>query len=682
MPIAATRAIRLTSTLAAALYLIASKSALASSASLQVNVPASLGTVPPGSAGVNMAAWDGLLLDAPVSTLLSQAGVRLIRYPGGSSADIYHWQTNSATTGSGGWFSPNANFDDFMSVATAAGAGAIITVNYGSNAAGTGGGDPNEAAAWVDYANNQKGYNVQYWEVGNEVYGNGEYGSRWEEDLHSAHDPTTYGDNVVQFAQAMKAKDANIKVGAVLCAPGNWPDGISPDWNSNVLAACGTSIDFVIVHWYAQEPGSETDASLLGSTSQIAGMASKVRSLVNQYCGSNASHVQIFVTETNSVSYNPGKQSVSLVNALFLADDAQTWLENGVANVDLWDLHNGPNSGGNNSSSLYGSATYGDYGMLSVGASPEPAADTPFPDYFALQILSRLEGPGDSMVPISCSSTLLGVHAVRQSSGSLALLLVNKDPSNSCSVSVNLTGFYPASTATVAIYGEGSTALYTSTINDASTSFKYTAAPYSMSLLLLSPGPYLSGLSPGSIDAGSPTFKLVAKGESFQAGDTIDWSAGGVTTPLVTTYVSSFQLSASVPASLVKSPGKASVAVARAGGLLSQAKQLTILTTTLKMLSPSVTVNSSTGGYVVGVTLKNVGYLTANKVQITSTTLGGAATSTALPVSMGAIGPGHTATITLQYPAGSGSAGAKVALSVVGKFTGGTLSGKASVTLP
>lgn len=59
-----------------------------------------------------------------------------------------------------------------------------------------------------------------------------------------------------------------------------------------------------------------------------------LRSKINQDCGPHASAVQIMVTETNSVSYNPGKQTVGRVNALFLADDYMNWLENGVANVD------------------------------------------------------------------------------------------------------------------------------------------------------------------------------------------------------------------------------------------------------------------------------------------------------------------------------------------------------------
>ena len=153
----------------------------------------------------------------------------------------------------------------------------------------------------------------------------------------------------------MKAIDPTIKIGAVLAAPGNWPDGQSPDWNSNVLAQCGSAIDFVIVHWYPQNPGYESDSGLLAApqngTTGIAAMATKLKSLISQYGGAKAANIQILVTETNSVSSNPGKQTLSIVNAMFVADDMLSWVENGAANVDVWDLHNGAVAG-NTSSSL------------------------------------------------------------------------------------------------------------------------------------------------------------------------------------------------------------------------------------------------------------------------------------------------------------------------------------------
>ena len=146
-------------------------------ASVGVNAGASLATIPGPAWGLNTAVWDGNLLDASVPGLLTKAGVAALRYPGGSTSDVYNWQTNSIVPGQGSYANPNNNFDAFMGLVKSVGATPIITVNYGSNAAGNGGGDPNFAASWVQYANITKGYGVKYWEIGNEVYGNGEYGS-------------------------------------------------------------------------------------------------------------------------------------------------------------------------------------------------------------------------------------------------------------------------------------------------------------------------------------------------------------------------------------------------------------------------------------------------------------------------------------------------------------------------
>jgi hypothetical protein len=361
----------------------------------------------------------------------------------------------------------------------------MITVNYGS-------GTPQEAAGWVQYAN--KGgpgyagpvptypgasstghtYGITYWEIGNEVYGNGTYGAQFEYDLHTDKGPAAYGENALQFIDAMKAVDPSIKVGVALTAPGNWPDedvlgnaGTPQAWNDNVLEATCSALDFADVHWYPQDPGKESDANLLqaaeqgiaGRTDSIPQMVARLRQEISQYCPSRASQIQIMITETNSVSYNPGKQTVSVVNALYLDDNYMTWLEQGVATVAWWDTHNGPMLGTNDSPALYGTATYGDFGVLATGAAPEPPAETPFPPYYGLQMLTKLGVAGDQMVAATSSSSLVAVHAVTQANGNLAVLLINKDPATFAPVTLSLCHFTPALNPMVYAYGPGSTAI-------------------------------------------------------------------------------------------------------------------------------------------------------------------------------------------------------------------------------
>ncbi|MGD0678451.1 MAG: cellulose-binding protein [Polyangiaceae bacterium] len=471
----------------------------ATPSTVTVNTTSALAQLADIPIGANAAVYDSHLYEAAMPALLSDAGVRLVRYPGGSTADVYHWQSDT------GSYAANT-FDSYMSIVQAAHAQAIITVNYGS-------GTPAEAAGWVQYANtggpSYNGpvptypggsatgqlYHIKYWEIGNEIYGNSTYGGNWENDVNPPG-PAEYAGLLQQYSAAMKAVDPSIKIGAVLTAPGNWPDGVtnttSPQpWNNTVLSTACSAADFVIVHWYPQSPGAESDPGLLATpesggsnTPSIASMVDTLQSLIAQYCGPHAKDIEILVTETNSVSYNPGKQTTSLVNGLFLADSIMTWLENGVTSVDLWAIHNGPTCGTNDSSSLYGTYGYGDYGFLSSGGlcstSIEPPAETPFPSYYGVQMVARAVEPRGTLLSATSAAALVSAHAVQGEAGNVNVLLVNKDPATSYAVTVSLQGGRRWGVGDVFTYGENSASIAQSTTRVSSSSFAITLAPYSL----------------------------------------------------------------------------------------------------------------------------------------------------------------------------------------------------------
>jgi hypothetical protein len=145
------------------------------------------------------------------------------------------------------------------------------------------------------------------------------------------------------------------------------------------------------------------------------------RAEINRCAGSNAANVQIMITETDS-SY----EFDSVPAALYAADSYMTFLQNGVDNIDWWDLHNGPGSA---SSTLPdGSTEYGDGGVLSSGGCAggvcEPAANTPFPAYYGIQAGGAFATPGAEMIGVTSSNTAVTAYAVRTSSG-MNLRLVN-----------------------------------------------------------------------------------------------------------------------------------------------------------------------------------------------------------------------------------------------------------------
>jgi hypothetical protein len=452
----------------------------ASTATVSVNAGQTLATIPSTGVGVNVAVYDSDMNGSAIPGLLKSGGFAAVRYPGGSYADGFHWQTDTMT--GGGYVAPNTSFDTYMGTVRAAGAQPIITANYGS-------GTPQEAAAWVQYANVTKGYGVKYWEVGNEVYGNGEYGATWETDNHSSHSATTYATNLLQYISAMKAVDPTIKIGAVLTTPGGWPNGIvgagdTMDWNHTVLSIAGPKIDFVIVHHY---PNSTSEADLLGKPqAEIPGMASTLRSLINQYAGTNAPNVGIAVTEANANAYKD-----TAPNGLFAPDEYLTWMENGAFTLDWWDMHNGTDC--SQVTTVDGATDYNDGGMLSSGAgnSCEPPQDTPFPAYYGAEMISKLGSAGDKLVAAGSSTSLLSAHAVKRANGDLDVMLINKDPNNDATVSLSYSGFTPSTAApTVYSYLKNATTIGSATSGSASTQ---TVPAYSIVVVQLHPG---SGGSP------------------------------------------------------------------------------------------------------------------------------------------------------------------------------------------
>jgi Cellulose binding domain len=457
------------------LPLASTASAATLSARVTVNASQGRGTIPATAFGINTAVYDSLMNDAPVAGLMRSAGINVMRYPGGSYGDIYHWQSHTAP---GGFVAPGTTFDGFMSTVRTAGAQPMVIANYGT-------GTPQEAADWVRSANITRGYNVKYWEIGNEVYGNGFYGAQWEADNHADKSPAAYASNAAQFITAMKAADPTIKIGVVVTTPGFWPDGVvgpgsSADWNHTVLPVLAPRADFLVFHWY---PGASSSsvANMLTTPSLVAGAVSQLRSLINQFGGANAPNVQIMVTETNSTLSKTSQPA-----ALFAADNTMTMLENGITSVDWWNTHNGM---GTPSSNPDGSLDYNDEGVLSNascnGGTCEPPAETPFQSYYGLQMLSRVGAPGEQMVGASSDQSLVAVHAVRRANGHLTVLMVNKDPSNSYAVTLSYSGFQPSGTPTVFSLANGAHGITSAQQGSATAQ---TIPPYSLTTLDLAPG--------------------------------------------------------------------------------------------------------------------------------------------------------------------------------------------------
>lgn len=101
--------------------------------------------------------WDAHAYDPAAIQALQDAGITELRVPGNNGTDsLYHWSTgtvtNPYTDDRAPAFAREKMFPAVVPLIDQLGT-AIVSVNYGTNLDGTGGGEPAEAAAWVAYAN-------------------------------------------------------------------------------------------------------------------------------------------------------------------------------------------------------------------------------------------------------------------------------------------------------------------------------------------------------------------------------------------------------------------------------------------------------------------------------------------------------------------------------------------------
>jgi hypothetical protein len=462
-----------------------------SSVNLSVDAIATLRSVDSRMFGVNAAVWDSAFNTFATISLLQDNGNQILRFPGGSLSDEYHWATNTTLNNTWTWAT---SFDAFANVARSTGAQAFITVNYGT-------GTPQEAADWVRYSNITKAYGFRYWEIGNENYGT------WETDNHPRrNDPYTYATLARDYITQMKAVDPSIKIGVVVAkgedAYANFTDHPATNlrtgsthngWTAVMLAtlrSLGVTPDFVVYHKYDQGPGGESDAGLLTSAGSWAGDVADLRQQLNDYLGAASSSVEIICTENNSVYTSPGKQTTSLVNGLFLADSIGQALQTELKGLVWWDLRNGQDTANNNSASLYGWRQYGDYGIVS-------GSNDRYPTYYVSKLLKYFARGGDSVVRATTDYMLVQPYAVKRQDGSLCLLVINKSGTTAFSANISVAGFTVNPTAPVYSYGipqdnaaqtsPGTAAadVQTALISNAGASFTYTFPPYSATILAL-----------------------------------------------------------------------------------------------------------------------------------------------------------------------------------------------------
>lgn len=468
--------------------------------------------------GINTAVWDSYFDTPSTKSELTELGLQFLRFPGGSISDDYHWALNVTDSNTWHWAT---TFTNFAHIATNLGVQEIITANYGT-------GSPAEAAAWVTDANLVNSNGFKYWEIGNEEYGN------WETDSNAfPHDPYCYATNAAAYIRAMKAANPTIKIGVVSetgedtdinstnhAATNSVTGQVHYGWTPVMLSTfkqLGVQPDFLIYHWYPEYTDQESDPLLLAGTGNWTGDAASLRSMIDDYFGPPGTNIELLVTENNSNSGAQGKQSVSLVNALYYADSFGQLTQTEFNSFIWWDLRNGVDDSGNLDPSLYGWRLYGDLGIMDgLGTT----LTNRYPTYYAIKLMQYFMRAGDAVLPAASDYPLLSAYAARRANGSLTLLVINKDSEASFNASIAISNFIPNAAATLYSYGmpqdnaantgAGSGDIAAGPVGGAG-DFTYTFAPYSATVFAFAPSAPALSVSAASSNPGQVSLQLTGQ---------------------------------------------------------------------------------------------------------------------------------------------------------------------------
>ena len=390
-----------------------------------------------GIFGINAALWDGDMLKPKTAEYVKAVNHSVLRYPGGLRADEDHWKEVLAKKD---WM---VDVDEFLDFCAQTGTTPMFTINFGT-------GTPEEAAEWVKHVNVDKKANVKYWEIGNELYG----------DWHAKHcSAEEYGKRTAEFIKAMKAVDPSILITTVWVLDG--------EWNKTVFQYTKELADGVNVHHYPQHTGEENDAALLSAPQSLNSILPSVRKQTEEY-GVPGKKYQIWLTEWNSVDFQPGPQTLGIVNALFVADYIGELAFHNIEQASYWDIHNDLTEQG------------GDYGYLSRTGAPD-GDNVPRPSYWAFKLAN--ESIRGELLESKSGNENVSTY-LTENNGKKTLMIINKLPKTKAVISLAIPGFKGKGTLKQ-LSSDNMKAGYTSESIDVSAGKKFTLPAYSITSITI-----------------------------------------------------------------------------------------------------------------------------------------------------------------------------------------------------
>ena len=297
---------------------------------------------------------DGLLSDPRFISDVSDLGVTVLRYPGGTSANYYDFSAGKGYVdwvgGSGQYNSSGITTDQYIQFMKDAHIHAgMITANvYKSgykNWPGNNWISSRVAGDWVKHTN-AAGFHIEYWELGNEVFSNDELGDADSQVPGLTRD--LYIAKVHEWSKAMKAVDPTIKVGIVVWGPdrGRWNEW----WNSPLMTQCAADIDFVSYHDYVSAEPYLSNKGIVDSTAlnvyaQIWARhpISDLRAQLDAAAPARSAHIGIQASEWGVLAFpSVPDMSDTLMTAVLDTDQLWDMVQEGADGAAIWDLYEPP----------------------------------------------------------------------------------------------------------------------------------------------------------------------------------------------------------------------------------------------------------------------------------------------------------------------------------------------------
>lgn len=437
--------------------------------------------------GINTARWDESIFPGPPEDMLltadrdaiwkiRDAGFTVLKYPGGTDADRYVWNSPGNNPA-------EMSTDEYAAFLEAIRGAGFITVNFNES--------PELAAEWVRYTNVERGYNIRFWEVGDEQWG-------WWARGHT--EPGKYAERFIEFVKAMKEVDPGIKIAANV-RPVDDVDG----WTHQLLTTAGNYIDMVTFTFYplTSEVNEEED-TLFASIERFRDEYKTIRSVLRETLpAEKADTMWIVPVGYNSVNIYPGPITVSIANALWAADMLGTMSELGTQMACYWAIHNAyPPRGG-------------DYGVLTSDGT-----NTPHYSYYPFKMFTQHYG--DKVLASASGDERLSVYSARSGKDSLSIVLVNKDKYASRNAHITLHDFKPSATGKQWILDETRRYEQLPDIKDASSEFTVDVPPYSMVIVQLLRDGFVPPPENKALAAHTEASSYSRIGPNFKPGNAVD----------------------------------------------------------------------------------------------------------------------------------------------------------------